>query len=130
MRQNKLYITPESCRAVYDYLRTTLPYRRWRLPDSEAVEFRITKSADKYGSVNYPTIKGHRIRPIVEISDHLVWCTDLLVRTMAHEMIHLRQFQLDGWKVVEKGKEYGHGEDFQAMAKLVCRRHGFNPQEF
>jgi len=130
VRFNKLYVTPESCRAVYDYLRTTLPFRRWKLPLSDEVEFRITKDSEKYGSVVYPSREGHKIRPIIEISDHLCWCTDLLIRTMAHEMVHLQQFNLDGWQVVEKGKEYGHGEDFQKMAKLICRRHGFNPETF
>jgi hypothetical protein len=130
LRQNKLYVTPDSCRAVYEYFRTTLPFRRWKLPDAEAVEFRITKSSDLYGSVYYPSIVGHAIRPRMEVSDHLCWCTDLLLRVIAHEMCHLRQFQLDGWRIVEKGKEYGHGPDFQAMAKLVCRRHGFNLETF
>lgn len=130
MRQNKLFITPETCRAAYEFFRTTLPYRRWKLPDADSVEFKITKSADKYGSVDYPSRKGFKIRPIMEVSDHLCYCTDVLLRTVAHEMVHLRQFQLDGWTVVEKGKEYGHGPDFQAMAKLICRRHGFNLETF
>lgn len=118
------------CRMVYEYFRTTLPYRRWKLPDADSVSFKITKSADKYGSVDYPSREGHRIRPIVEVSEHLCYNTDLLVRTLAHEMLHLRQFQNDGWKIVDKDKEYGHGPDFQAMAKLVCRRHGFNMETF
>lgn len=130
MRLDKLYITPESCRRAYDYFLTTLPFRRWNLPHSDSVEFRITKSADKYGSVIYPSKKGHTIRPIMEVSDHVNYCTDLLFRTIAHELCHLRQFQLDGWTVVEKGKEYGHGPDFQAMARLICRRHGYNLETF
>lgn len=130
MRQNKLFVTPETCRAAYEYFRTTLPFRRWKLPDADSVEFRVTKDHKRYGSVNYPTRKGYTIRPIVEVSDHLCWCTDELLRTVAHEMVHLQQFNLDGWTVVEAGKEYGHGEDFQKMGKLVCRRHGFNWETF
>lgn len=130
MRQDKLYVTPWMCRAAYEYFRTTLPYRRWNLPDAEQVVFKITNSAEIMGSVYYPVGKGHKIKPRMEISDHRNFCTDILLRTIAHEMVHLRQFQLDGWRVAEHDKEYGHGEDFQKMAKLICRRHGFNLETF
>ena len=130
MRQNKLFITPEMCRAGYEYFRTTLPYRRWRLHAATRVAFVLPTSAELYGSVFYPAGVGSRIKPRMEVSDHRNWCTDVLMRTLAHEMLHLRQFQLDGWRIVDNDKEYGHGPDFQAMAKLVCRRHGFNLETF
>jgi hypothetical protein len=130
LRQDKLYITPSTCAAAYEYFRTTLPFRRWNLPHSDSVAFRITKSAKLFGSVYYPSREGHTIRPIIEISDHLCYSTEVLFRTLAHELCHLRQFQLDGWTVVDKDKEYGHGPDFQAMAKLICRRHGFELDTF
>lgn len=130
MKPDKIYPTPEMCRAAYEFFRTTLPYRRWRLPDAEQVVFKITDSGKIMGSVYYPSGKGQKIRPRMEISERLNFCTDLLIRTIAHEMCHLRQFQLDGWHIVDPDKEYGHGEDFKKLAKLVCRRHGFNPKTF
>jgi predicted SprT family Zn-dependent metalloprotease len=49
--------------------------------------------------------------------------TDLLLSTMAHEMIHLYQD--------ETGTARGHhNPKFRKLAKRVCRIHGFDPESF
>jgi hypothetical protein len=42
--------------------------------------------------------------------------------TMAHEMIHVRQFL--------RREPTTHGKRFQKMAESICRRHGFDPLGF
>lgn len=112
-----LKLTPEILAAGYDFLRTTPPFDRWNLPESEDVTFRVIKDAAVFGL--HDVVNGkHRIA----VSNRNVGHTDTLIAVVAHEMIHLHQDQC--------GLRRTHGGAFTRWADQVCRRHGFDPRMF
>lgn len=50
-------------------------------------------------------------------------CPRRLLMVVAHEMVHAALEQ-DG------GEHHDHGEQFQALAAIICKRMGWNPKEF
>ncbi len=97
-----LRLTPEVLETSYEFLRSTSPFRRWKLPHADAVE----------------------VTQIIFISEVTVGHTYTLMRTMAHEMIHL-------YLAISGQEDSGeHGAEFRRLARLVCNDHGFDPKEF
>lgn len=119
-----LPLNPEILRAAYDYLRTTLPFCNWNLPDGEDVRFKVTQSAKFLGEcVIFPDKKRD---PLINISARYIGRTETLMETMAHEMIHLYQGETKMWK--RAGRE--HDAAFYTIAEQVCKIHGFDPKTF
>jgi predicted SprT family Zn-dependent metalloprotease len=59
----------------------------------------------------------------IAISAQKVRTSQMLIATMAHEMIHLYQD--------ESGTARGHhNAEFRRLAARVCAVHGFDPEEF
>jgi len=114
-----MHITPEACAAVYDMLRHFRPFKAWKLPPGEEVEFRVRK-INHYGEVtNY-----------VRTDELIMWISDKrhptlndLAMTVAHEMCHVRQ-HFNGQK------RLGHGPAFQRMAKTICKELGWDERLF
>lgn len=113
-----LHLTPDILRAAYEYLRATPPFRRWKLPPADEVEFHVTRHLDRTGDCE--TAGGHE--PVIRISAALIGWTGSLMTTMAHEMVHVH---LD-----RNGVRAHHGADFRRCAAQVCRHHGFDPKMF
>ena len=111
-------LTPIILEAAYGFLRDTPPFYRWGLPPEAEVTFRLGKV--KWERGYYQWDKGH----IIGISGVCVGWTDALVRTIAHEMIHLYQC------VRKTDTRAEHNAEFRRLAKIVCRYHGFDPLEF
>ncbi len=119
-----LHLTPGVLQGAYDFLRTTQPFHRWRLPPGEEVEFRVVSTSKALGW-HWKPHPGVRRHHVVGISKACVGHTDTLVRIMAHEMTHLYQ--------AERGLETSnteHNAGFRRLVRLVCRRHGFDPLLF
>jgi hypothetical protein len=121
--RGKLHLTPDSLENAYEYLRTTLPFRRMNLPHADNLFFRVMGARDRFGH-----FRG-RIRNTPELNEigvsiRVVHSTDLLMATMAHEMIHLFQH--------EKGSDSraDHNAEFKRLAERVCRIHGFDRESF
>ena len=119
-----LPMTPEILEAAYEYLRLTPPFRGWNLPHADQVMFRVLGAKDRFGH-----FRGrHRRADLhgaseIAISASLVRSTGVLLATMAHEMIHLHQD--------ENGTARGHhNPKFHALARKVCRAHGFDVESF
>jgi hypothetical protein len=112
-----LPLTPDTLCAAYEYLRATPPFRRWKLPQGDQIEFRVTHEKSYVGQA----IGGAEF-PIIWISGHHVGRTQTLLETMAHEMIHV---YLD-----RKGVRAHHGAAFKSCADRICRYHGFDPRGF
>ena len=112
-----LPLNPAVLMAAYDYLNTTLPFRRWRLPHSSEIKFGVIRSKQVRG-LCWDTGKGHKI----DVSSDTVGRTEGLMSTMAHEMIHVH---LDRLRI-----KAHHGKAFWKSAALVCRYHGFDLKEF
>lgn len=114
-----MHLTPEILEATYDWLRATPPFRRWRLPKAGDVEFRVLAARKLFGQCRAPEAsKPWRI----DISTRTVAHTITLVRTMSHEMCHMRADM--------QGEKSAHGPLWRKAADLVCKEHGHDPLEF
>lgn len=122
-----LRLTPQNIEDAYNYLKNTAPFNKWKLPDSDDVEFRVVHDPKLYAQYVYDlesTPHKHRI----DISNALTKTTPVLMETMAHEMAHLRQRVSECCKPGRKSKS--HGKPFKELAEKICRAHGFNPKTF
>ena len=110
------FITARSCGVTYEYLSKLAPFRQWILPPVNEVQFAVKEIDDCYGEYNH---SPH----IITISTAKVGHLDTLIRTMAHEMIHLHLFN-KGFKLWDL-----HGSLFARYAKRVSVTMGFDPKE-
>lgn len=117
-----MHPTPELCEHTYELLRMTLPFRRWNLPHADSLEFRVTHCKDRHGHFNSKDGVGW---PDITISSYHTKTLAKLTETMAHEMCHIRE-----WQVLRRHWRGTHGAGFKKLAALVCRRHGFDPDQF
>lgn len=113
-----LAITPESCAALYDALRSLNPFRGWNLPDSDAIEFHVVRDAAVYGTYHFGD--DHAI----SVSESRVGHWSTFTQTMAHEMIHLYQSIRGTQTKAEHNREFGR------LARQVCTAFGFDERCF
>ena len=111
-----MHLTPEILRGCYEFLRETPPFRRWRLPKADTIKFRVVALKDCYGQY-----EGGGGEHQIDISGARISHTDNLVKTMAHELIHLRTFMLS--------KSVTHGAHFEKLKRQVCKQHGWDSKE-
>ena len=114
-----MHLTPAMLHAGYEYLRTTPPFRAWKLPDADDVEFHVMRRTDRTADCE-TDLPGRP--PIIRVSAALVGWTASLMAAIAHEMVHIH---LDRKKV-----RSAHGWQFKRLAAQVCRHHGFDPKLF
>lgn len=112
-----LRLTPDMLAAGYDFLRTTDPFKGFKLPDSDALGFHVVR--DPGLSADFGVEQG---MPFIRVSEHHNGHAATLLATLAHEMIHLRQH-------LTRDREL-HGPRFKRMAARVCAAHGFDPKLF
>jgi len=99
---------------VYESLAKLPPFSRWKLLPSELITFKLTKDPDFYGRFT----EGESAEPpLIEINPEMCDTFEEIVRTMAHEMIHLRQYLTGGIKPCRNG---GHCKKFNRLARQVC----------
>lgn len=111
--------------AAYDYLLVTPPFSKWNLPDSEDVNFTVSRRPSEAGRyVGDPNKKTHNI----SASSNGIAYTESLMRLMSHEMIHL-YLQKMGWESKSRSEEV-HDAAFRKFAAQVCKVHGFDPKAF
>ena len=116
-------LTAQRMAHIYDCIREFPPYNRWKLPPSDEVEFRLTARTDRHGDFSttcYNPLDNPRIMLSYVKHSHF----DSVVRTLAHEMIHLAQ------AIAKTATATEHNEDFQERAKLVCKNFGFDFGQF
>lgn len=117
-----MHITPDILETAYELLRATKPFNKWRLPDADDIEFRVTAARDRSGHFRGENIPGagHEIAVSVNgIHDY-----GQMLETLAHECIHLRQY-LRG-----SGSRNPHNQEFHRLAARVCDLHGFELTTF
>jgi hypothetical protein len=117
------YVAPHemTLRSAYSFLALTEPFCDWRLPDAGDIEFRILDNDDKRGGW-YDLKNG---RHTIAISSRRIGQTRDLIKTMAHEMIHMFQFR--GNEAGIHDREQWHNKQFQQLARQVRAHHGFDP---
>jgi hypothetical protein len=118
-----LHLTPDCLENAYEYLRTTPPFRGMTLPHADDLVFRVMGARDRFGH-----FRG-RFKSVpdfneIGVSIRAVNSTDLLMATMAHEMIHLYQHENGS------ATRSAHNAEFERIAARVCRIHGFDRETF
>lgn len=108
-------VTDISVIACYDMLRTVYPFCDWDLPDE--VEVTVLDDITAYGEFVEPNE--------INISKALVWDINDLMRTVAHEMIHLKQHRLGKFDENDP-----HDKLFWRMAREVCLSVGWKQEGF
>lgn len=115
-----LPLNPEMLASAYEFLKTTPPFHRWKLPHHSDVTFRVIKD---------PSLRGwydiRRGRHTIGISSNCIGYTYNLMATMAHEMIHLHQSTAN-----METRDVEHNAAFRMLAHRVCKYHGFDPKLF
>lgn len=116
-----LHLTIATVELTYDRLRTTLPFRKWGLPDSDDIEFNISTRRDCMGWFRGAGSADHHE---IGLSFSKIGSLATLDRVMAHEMIHLKQ---EVAKTTTANTE--HNAEFYVLAAKVARHHCFDPKE-
>lgn len=116
-----MHLTPDIVAGMYDLLRLTPPFCKWRLPPSDDVAFGIMAASDRAGDYHWCATKQvHTIRA------NGAWCGHLpaLVRIIAHEMVHMHL------QIAYPRDRAHHGRRFLRCAAQVCRHHHLDPKAF
>jgi len=117
-----LPLTKETLAAAYDYLAATPPFYDWNLPDSEEVDFKVSRRSGEFG--RYQWVGKHTI----SLSSKAIGHTTTLLRTMGHEMVHLH-LEMTGMEAKSGGPNV-HNAAFRRNAAKVCKFHGWDLKEF
>lgn len=109
--------------AAFDYLRTTPPFHRWKLPSADQIKFKLSRSRVEYGNYQWSGSQH-----VITASVHAIGHTMTLMQFMAHEIIHLH-LELTG-KESKRGGRNTHNAAFRKLADKVCKYHGFDLKAF
>ena len=109
-------VTESSLVAIYEMLVRLPPMNKWKLPPSKKIEFRVRKLDNCLGMFEPDP---HIITISTLKNGHL----DTVIRTMAHEIIHLYLYQRNS-RVWDQ-----HGKTFTDLTSRVSSRLGFDPKE-
>jgi hypothetical protein len=112
-----LRLTPDLLAAGYDFLRETTPFKGWRLPPADEVGFHVVRDPKMFADCG---MEDGTL--IIRVSEAKNGHTATLLSTLAHEMIHCRQFLT--------GDSGNHNVTFKRLAKSVCAAHGFDLKSF
>lgn len=115
-----LTFTSDTLRAAYDFLNETPPFNKWNLPDGDDVEFKVIRDAGRFGWYRFDGA-----RHVIALSSACIGHTDTLMRTMAHEMIHLHEEHAEACT-----PRQDHSKAFYRWAAIVCKHHGFDVRAF
>ena len=107
------HLTPQVLRQAYDLLSATEPFVRWNLPDAEDVKFTVAKDRTCFGWHDKKAKGPHRIA----VSSARVGTLFVLLATMAHEMVHVHEFQIGLRGAAE------NTVSFKKFAAEVCKAH-------
>lgn len=116
-----IHLTPDMLERAYELLRASPPFRGWNLPHGEQVGFHVVGGSNVFGCTVYDT-DTKRFDIKISAKKHTQLPT--LLPTMAHEMCHMREWQL------KVRADVHHGAVFEKLAAYVCRRHGFDRGQF
>lgn len=116
-----LPITPAVLEAAYAYLCATSPFKGWRLPPADEVEFCVTRHRDR--SADHTTY-CRSLDHVVRVSAYHTKTTLDLMECIAHELIHMRQTR----RKTETKQE--HNAEFKRINRMVARIHGWPVETF
>ena len=99
-------------------LRVLKPFSGWSLPTIDDVKFVVSSDTDCLGTYVFDDeLEKHIITISKEKNGHL----ETVIKTMAHEMIHMKRYKSSHWDK--------HDQVFRQYATKVAIELGFDPQE-
>jgi len=107
-------LTPDRIRSMYDFLASCPPFDRWNLPAGEDVTFRRTRAKMVRGW--YDKRKG---KHVIALNPRFILTLELMMRTIAHEMIHLHEQE------TEMATREQHTKAFMILSRRVCKAFGW-----
>lgn len=117
-----LALTPARLAAIYDCLRLFPPFNRLQIPPASSVHFLVSRTnAHSAAYTRYSGTDEH----IIEVSEKRNGHFDTVASSVAHEMIHLSQRTR---RTETPNTE--HNAEFHQLAKLVCKRFGWDEKIF
>jgi hypothetical protein len=122
-----LLLTTDRLRLAYELLAECPPFDKWNLPHGEDVHFRVNRKRKEYGRCKWTISDSGHYTHHIEISAVNVTTMETLLRTMAHEMIHVHE---QANQVCTPHQSTLHTEAFCIFALEVCKSLGFNPDAF
>lgn len=115
-----LHITPALVEANYELLRLTPPFRGWKLPAPDDVEFRVDGSIECRGWYIFKDGKH-----ILSISHRNQSTLQELTKTVAHEMIHVHEQNANACR-----PDVAHSWRWKRWARSVCKWHCWDYNAF
>ena len=112
-----LPLTPAVLEAAYAYLRATPPFKGWKLPEADAVEFAVTRHRDRMAD---HTTYCYTLDHVIRASTYHIKTTNDLIEAVAHEMIHQHMTRNHTDTKCE------HNAEFKRLAARVCKVHGWD----
>jgi hypothetical protein len=99
-------------------LRVLKPFSGWSLPTVDTIKFVVSSDTDCLGTYIFDDeLEKHIITISKEKNGHL----ETVIKTMAHEMIHMKRHNTQHWDK--------HDIVFRKYAITVANELGFDPQE-
>jgi hypothetical protein len=108
--------TPKTLEAMYLMLCQLKPISSWDMPNTGLIDFVVTDEEDAYGTYCY----DNDIH-VITISKAKCSHFETILKTLAHEMIHMKRFRSIHWDK--------HDAIFRRYAKQVADEFGFDPLE-
>jgi hypothetical protein len=111
-------LTPKALENIYIMLCSIKPFSGWSMPTSAEVMFVVTNELDALGTYVFDDDKDIHVITISKAKNgHL----DTVIKTLAHEMIHLKRHKTKHWDK--------HDAVFRKYAHSVATELGFDPLE-
>jgi hypothetical protein len=116
-----MQLTPKILESIYVMLYNCQPFSKWNLPLPEEIEFIVTDDIDTMGTYLYDD--GEKFAHVITISRARCGFLETVIRTMAHEMIHISRHNT----VTEAWMK--HDATFRRRAHSIGKELGFDPLE-
>jgi hypothetical protein len=103
-------LSPGTVQVTYEYLCQLPPFKRLKMPASQDVTFEVNGEYEP--------------EHVIRISRAKVGFLETLIKTVAHEMVHLHLYRIGykGWNL--------HDKKFEYYANRISTTMGFDPKEF
>ncbi len=114
-----LTLTPEMMAHAFEYLACQKPFNGWNLPAAEDIRFLVVRRKDRFAHYQWKGGRHH-----IVFSSQYVGRHEVLIATMAHEMIHLHA------ELSCMATSNPHDAAFHKIADKVCKIHEFDRLTF
>ena len=116
---------PSQLAAMYDCLREFPPFKKWKLPPGDEVEFHVLRTRAYYGDHSRWDHGAKAGTHVIRVSRARVGHFNTLAQVVAHEMVHMRQRQNR-----TETPNTQHNAEFWGIANNICAIHGWDERVF